>query len=139
MARGRHRRRSGLLSRRLPRRRRVVAPQPSVRAELERLESELQRQRGLAATTAQTAAAALVRAGRAEDLAALAVSRAAAAEQELSTAHGELAGLRADLASLREELVWAFAERRLPIEAPAPSASSAAVVVDLRESTPRTA
>jgi len=103
-----------------------------VRAELERLEVEVQRQRRLSATMAETAAAALVRAGRAEDLAALAVSRAAAAESELAAAHGELAGLRADLAAMREELVWAFAERRLPVDAPAP------VVVDLRDTTPRT-
>lgn len=80
---------------------------------------------------AETAAAALVRAGRAEDLAALAVSRATAAETELASAHGELAGLRADLSAMREELVWAFADGRLPVEAPA--------VLDLRESTPRTA
>ena len=86
---------------------------------------------------AETAAAALVRAGRAEDFAALAMSRAAAAEAELATAlaaaHGELAGLRADLVAMREELVWAFAEGRLPVDAPATA------VVDLRESSPRTA
>lgn len=82
---------------------------------------------------AETAAAALVRAGRAEDFAALAMSRAAAAEAELAAAHGELAGLRADLVAMREELVWAFAEGRLPVDAPATA------VVDLRESSPRTA
>lgn len=106
---------------------------PSLRAELDRLEVELQRQRRLSATMAETAAAALVRAGRAEDLAALAVSRTAAAESELAGVRGELAGVRAELSSLREELVWAFAEGRLPVEAPAP------VLVDLRESRPRTA
>ncbi len=82
---------------------------------------------------AETAAAALVRAGRAEDLAALAVSRVAAVEDELAAAHGELAGLRADLAAMREELVWVFAEGRLRVDAPAPA------FVDLRDTTPRTA
>ena len=96
-----------------------------MRDELARLEAEVLRQRALNATLAETAAAALVRAGRAEDLAAVAVSRAAAVETEL-------AGLRADLSVLREELVWAFAEGRLPVDAPATA------VVDLRRS-PRTA
>ena len=86
----------------------------------------MERQRRLAATAAETAAAALVRAARAEDLAALAVSRTAAAE-------AELAGLRAGLDALREELVWAFAEGRLPVDAPAPA------VLELRDSRPRTA
>ncbi len=99
----------------------------------------MQRQRRLSATMAETAAAALVRAGRAEDLAAHAVSRAAVAERELSSVRGELSELRADLAALREELVWAFAEGRLPVDAPAAAPAPAAVVLDLRESAPRTA
>jgi hypothetical protein len=109
MARGRHRRRSGLLSRLLPQRR------PS-RAAL--LQAELSRARAVADATAATATAALVRAATAADAAAAAELRAARAETALAAARDEVAGLRADLAALREELVWAFAEGRLPVDAP---------------------
>lgn len=106
-----------------------------MRDELERLQAEVVRGRSLSAAMAETAAAALVRAVRAEDLAAAAVARAGAAEQQLAAAHGELAGLRSDLSALREELVWAFADGRLPVDAPA----DAPVVVDLRDGAARTA
>lgn len=116
MARGRHVQRSGLLARLWPRRRRVPA-----HAGVDRfaaLEAEVARLRVLGAATAATAAAAEVRARRAED--------------QLGAARAELVGLRTDLAALREELVWAFAERRLPVDAPV-------TVVDLRAAEQRTA
>ena len=114
----------------------------SAAADLARLQVEVLRLRGLSATMAETAAAALVRAGRAEDLAAAAAARAAAAEDRLASALDELALVRTDLKSLRthlasthEELVWAFAEGRLPV-APV---GSVPVVVDLRAGKSRTA
>ena len=116
MARGRHRRRSGLLSRLLPGRR---------RSRLALLEAQTRQLRELADTSAATAAAALVRAAAAHDVALAAQLRAARAEAELSSARDEVVALRADLAALREELVWAFAEGRMPVTAPA--------VIDLRE------
>ena len=42
--------------------------------------------------------------------------RAQRLEQELAAVRTEAAALRRDLDALREELVWAFAERRLPLD-----------------------
>lgn len=114
MARGRHRRRSGLLSRLLPRR----------RARLDAVAVETVRLRRLTEAAAATATAALVRAAAAQDAAAAAEVRALRAETDLATVLTEMAALRAELAALREELVWAFAERRAEVK-PA--------VIDLRE------
>lgn len=107
-------RRSGLLSRVWPQRRRRVAA----------LEREVARLRALADLTAAASSAALVRAGTASHAAVTAEQRAVRAEAALSEARDEVAGLRADLAAMREELVWAFAAR---VAEPK--------VVDLREKT----
>ena len=121
MARGRHRRRSSLLSRL---RARVFGPPVppwrevhalavvTTRHELAALEQEVARLRSTESLTVAAAVASELRAQR--------------LERELAAARAELAEVRADLASLREELVWAFAERKLAVEAAAP-----AVVVDL--------
>lgn len=103
-----------------------------MRVEISRLEAEVVRLRWLSETTAQTSAATLVRAARAEELAVAATERAALAEGRLSVAYAELARLRTDLAALREELVWAFAEGKLPVDAPT-------AVVDLRDGVTHTA
>jgi hypothetical protein len=104
MARGQHERRTGLLSRLWPRRRRGQG----------RLEAEVRRTRALAEASALGVAAALRRAAVAADVAVVAELRAVRAELELASARREAAALRADLAALREELVWAFAEGKLP-------------------------
>lgn len=114
MARGRHRRRSGLLSRLLPRR----------RSRLDALAAENARLRRLTEVAAATATAALVRAVAAQDAAAAAEVRAQRADADLTSVLAEMAALRADLAALRGELVWAFAERRAEVKAG---------VIDLRE------
>lgn len=57
--------------------------------------------------------------------AAAADARARDVQEQLGAARCELAALRTDLSALRDELVWAFAERKLEVDAPAP-------VVDLR-------
>jgi hypothetical protein len=94
-------RRSGLLARLWPqRRRRALA-----------LEREVARLRALADLTAAASSAALVRAGSASHAAVGAELRAVRAEAALAAARDEVAALRADLAALREELVWAFAAR----------------------------
>jgi len=111
MARGRHVRRSRLLAWLFPAR----APQPSWRSvhaqsllllgdDLRALDAEVER---LRASEERSAAAAVLAELRAERL-----------ERELAATRAELGALRADLAAVREELVWAFAERRLPVDAP---------------------
>lgn len=117
MARGRHVKRSGLLARLWPRRRQVVAA-PVDDGRLAALEGEVSRLRVLGIAHAAAAASADVRARR--------------AEEHLSAVREELSLTRGQLVALREELLWAFAEGRLPVEAPQ------AVVVDLRDATPRT-
>ena len=112
-------RRSGLLSRLWPARRRRV----------EALEREVVRLRSLVELAAEASSASLVRAAAASQAAREAELRAVCAEAALRSARDEVAGLRAEVAALREELVWAFAEGRLP----------AAEVVDLRDSAARTA
>lgn len=126
MARGRHRRRSGLLSRLLPRRRRL--------SRLEALQTETARLRALADAAAATASAALVRAAAADDLARAADLRAFAAQTALGSARDEILALRADLAALREELVWAFAAGRAEARA-----AEEPTVIDLREGSATTA
>ena len=116
MARGRHRRRSGLLSRLRLRR----------RPRLDALERETARLRRLTEAGAATATAALVRAAAAQDAALAAEARAVRAEASLASVLTELTTLRTELAALREELVWAFAERRAEV---APG------VIDLRDRT----
>lgn len=44
--------------------------------------------------------------------------RAEELERELAAVRAQVSALRAELTGLREELLWAFAERRLPVEAP---------------------
>lgn len=114
MARGRHRRRSGLLSRLRPRR----------RSRLDLLAAENARLRRLTEAGAATATAALVRAAAAQDAAAAAEARAIRAEEMLASVLREMAALRTELATLREELVWSYAERRAEV---------APTVIDLRE------
>lgn len=48
----------------------------------------------------------------------LAELRAERLERELTAVRAEVSALRADLTVVREELLWAFAERRLPLDAP---------------------
>ena len=100
MARGRHARRTGLLARLLPGReaRRRAAEQQRVL--LRQVADELRHLR--AAADAQTAAAAAAQ------------ERAAAAEERARVAETALASLRAEVERLREELLWAWAEGRLP-------------------------
>ena len=85
------------------------------------MQGELARLRVLGAQHAAAAASADVRARR--------------AEEQLGAVLGELSGLRVELAGLREELVWAFAARKLevdaPVEAPAQQEEKASVI-DLR-------
>jgi hypothetical protein len=115
MARGRHRRRSGLLAR-------LLGPRRQRRADV--LRAELARTSALATAAAEAAQAALVRASLAEE-------RAALAEARLWEAVRELTAMRTELTALREDVLWAHAEGRLPVAAPA--------VIDLRDEAPRTA
>ena len=86
---------------------------------LHALEGELSRLRVLGIAHAAAAASADVRARRAQE---------------------QLAVMRQELAALREELVWAFAEGRLPVAPPVPPPVSApAVVIDLRDGSARSA
>lgn len=127
MSRGRHSRRSGLLVRVLPGRA-AAAARHRAEAEASRdrellwdLRGEVARLRLLAAQTA----------GRASD----ADGRARRAEEHALAAYRESTALRDEVSRLREELLWAWAEGRLP-EAPlAPLAR----VVDLRDSAVRSA
>ena len=104
-------RRTGLLARLLRRR----APQPAwrdvhaqallaVTGDVRALEAEVERLRSTSALTTAAAVAAELRAD--------------ALERQLASTRTEVASLRADLSALREELVWAFAEGKVPIEAP---------------------
>lgn len=126
-------RRSGLLSRLRPRRRRRIAA----------LEREVARLRALADLTAAASSAALVRAGSASHAAVVADLRAVRAESALAAARDEVAGLRAEMVALREELVWAFAaraaERRVVEPGVVPPPSVEPRVLDLRDGAPRTA
>lgn len=88
-----------------------------VAGRLHGLEGELSRLRVLGIAHAAAAASADVRARRAEE---------------------QLGAVRAELAALREELVWAFAESRLPVAAATPG-SAPGIVVDLRDGAARTA
>jgi hypothetical protein len=134
MARGRHARRSGLLSRLWPRRRcsRVALLEHDVArlralntAAADAATTALRR----AAAAADTAAAADVRAAAAAQSAVLAELRAQRAEAALTSARDEVVGLRGELVALREELVWAFAEAKVPVPQ----------VVDLRDDATQTA
>lgn len=115
-------------------------PRLPVRSEVELLRAEVARLRTLAETAAETTSRALVRAAHAEDHAVGAGERAARAEQRLAAVQDELARLRADVSGVSEELVWAFAEGRVPAAGrPAErSTDIGAVVVDLRTGTSHT-
>ena len=136
MSRGRHAKRSGLLARlwlfRLrPAALRPVALRPSshrrgaplrsaapdagLLSQLRAFDGELSRLRVLGIAHAAAAASADVRARRAEE---------------------QLGAVRLELAALREELVWAFAEGRLPVAAPVPAPAR---VLDLRDGAARSA
>jgi hypothetical protein len=127
MARGRHAKPSGLLSRLFPRRtsRREAARQQ--RTLLRQVADELHHLRGL--VDAQAAAAAL------------AEQRARLAEEQAAEARVATAALRVEVARLREELLWAWAEGRLPAAsltdglAEAPTGVPGETVIDLREAT----
>ena len=110
MARGRHARRGWLRAWLAP----VEAPPPRWRAvhaqslvrlsdDLTAVQAEVERLRG---TTSGSTAAQVVAELRAQRL-----------EDELATARAEIAALRRDLDALREDVLWAFAERRLPVDA----------------------
>lgn len=79
--------------------------------DLRALDDELRRLRADERRSTAAAVAAELRAERLE-------RELAAARTEVASARAETAALRADLTAFREELVWAFAERRLPVEAP---------------------
>ena len=141
MSRGRHAKRPGLLARlwlvelwpvslrpgglrsaglRPPRHRRgaplrFAAPDAGLVVQLRALDAELSRLRVLGIAHAAAAASADVRARRAEE---------------------QLGAVRLELAALREELVWAFAEGRLPVAAPSPAPAR---VLDLRDGAARSA
>lgn len=130
MSRGRHSRRSGLLTRLLPgreraaTRRRVEAEESRDRQLLWDLRGEVARLRLLGAQTA----------GGASD----AGGRARRAEEYAIEARREVSALRDEVARLREELLWAWAEGRLPT-APLAPAAPVAPVVDLRDVAVRSA
>ena len=141
MSRGRHAKRSGLLARlwlfrvRPAALRRVTlrpvalrpsshrrgaplrsaAPDAGLLSQLRALDGELSRLRVLGIAHAAAAASADMRSRRAEE---------------------QLGAVRLELAALREELVWAFAEGRLPAAAPVPAPAS---VLDLRDGAARSA
>ena len=122
MARGRHAKRSSLLSRLFPgraARRRAEAERQ--RDLLRSLQYEVHRLQGLLTSTAGAAARADVRAQR--------------AEEHVQAAVAEATALRTEVARLREELLWAWAEGRLPAAPIAPPA--AGKVIDLREASSR--
>ena len=111
MARGRHVRRSRLWAWLFPIRR----PEPSWRSvhaqsllllgdDLRALDDEVGRLRTFEERSTAAAVAAELRAER--------------LERELAVVRAEVAALRRDVSVVREELVWAFAERRLPVEGP---------------------
>ncbi|HWH29495.1 MAG TPA: hypothetical protein VNU26_11115 [Mycobacteriales bacterium] len=118
MARGRHAKRSGLLARLLPGRaaRREAARRQAVL--LRQVADELRHLRELADAHAAAAAAA--------------EARAAAAEQQAAVAQRALATLRTEVARLREELLWAWAEGRLPAATLVDGLEPGATVIDLR-------
>jgi hypothetical protein len=111
--------RSGLLSRLIPGRAarlRARVEQDRARDLLRQLRYEVERVRSLAATHARDAAAASARARRAEE---------------------QVLALGVEVARLREELLWAWAEGRLPAAPIAPPAAEVraglARVIDLRD------
>lgn len=127
MARGRHAKPSGLLSRLFPgraARRRAVAERERalVRAHFE----EVHRLRSVGTALAAQAATASARAKRAEEA-------ALAARAELADLRAETGALRDELTRLREEVLWAWAAGRLP-GAAVPDRMPARVI-DLREAT----
>lgn len=136
MARGRHVKRSGLLARLWPRRRRVAvlaaqhAPVPDRYAALD---GELSRLRVLGIAHAAAAASADVRARRAEAQLGAVRDELSHSRVELAALRAELAGVRADVVAVREDLVWAFAEGAVT------AAPVTGVVVDLRDGTARSA
>ena len=72
---------------------------------------------------------------RSTSAAVMAELRAERLERELAAVRAEVASLRDDLAGVREELVWAFAERRFPVEAGrADTPAGAPRVIDLTRS-----
>lgn len=142
MARGRHAKRSGLLSRLFPGvsfRRRATAQRERIL--LRELRYEVERVRSLGDLFAAEAAAAAARAERAEEqaLAARAETDALRAETEAlrtdtDVLRADTEALRAEVARLREELVWAWAAGKLPAaQAPASADQQPARVIDLRE------
>ena len=118
MARGRHARRTSLLSRLWPGRRNRQAEDVRIRTELWDLQGEVSRLRMVGVQHAGLAARAEMRAHRAE-------GRAAALD-------AEIAALRADVSQLREELAFAWSAGRLEAEV-IESAGLAAAVIDLNE------
>lgn len=125
MSRGRHAKPSGLLSRLFPgraARRRAAAE--AERALLRELRYEVDRLRSLGTMLAADAAAASARAHRAEE-------QARAARAEVHDLRVETDSLRGEVARLREEVLWAWAEKRMPTQAP--MQEPVAQVIDLRE------
>jgi cell division protein FtsB len=128
MARGRHAKPSGLLSRLFPgrtARRRAAAERE--RARVRALHDEVLRLRAVGTALAAEAATAAARARRAEE-------SAAAARAEIADLRAESGALRDELARLREEMLWAWADGRLPAVPAVPAAApEPARVIDLRE------
>lgn len=127
MARGRHAKPSGLLSRLFPGRaaRRRTALEAERRL-LGELRFEVDRLSRIGIGLAAQAAEAAARAQRAEE-------QALAARAEVEDLRAETGSLRTEVARLREEMLWAWAEGRLPVVA-AP-AEREGKVIDLREAT----
>ena len=117
MARAKHARRSGLLARLLPGRtaRRAAAEQRTL---LRQVAAELR-------LLSAAADAAEVRATAAE-------ARATAAERRAAAAESATAQLRTEVARLREELLWAWAEGRLPAASLTDGLVDPPRVIDLR-------
>lgn len=130
MARGRHVKPSGLLSRLLPSRtarRRTQLEQD--RALVRQLRDELLRLRGVGTALAADATMAAARARRAEE-------QALVARAEVADLRAETAVLRDELARLREDVLWTWAGGRSSTAtstATSPVSAVPARVIDLRE------
>jgi hypothetical protein len=118
MARGRHAKRSGLLSRLFPGRTARRLAEERQRVLLRQVAAELRHLSELA----DVQAAAAERAER----------RALAAEERARAAEQSAAQLRLELARLEEELLWAWAEGRLPAASLVDDLEPWGTVIDLR-------
>ena len=141
MSRGRHAKPSGLLARLWPSRLRTFGLQPVRLRPLGRQPSRHRRGAPLRSAVPDAGLPSQLRAldGELSRLRVLGIAHAAAAasaDVRARRAEEHLGAVRLELAALREELVWAFAEGRLPAAAPVPAPAR---MVDLRDGAARSA